>query len=379
VKYLSKVKIAFSLALLLSFGVFSNISLAAETGVKETITLENQLSQTEKLKTEKLKTEKPQTEKAEMEKSRMEKPEIEKPETGTPKNNHFVSEQNEALSDKNLLEKVDKDAKENEKKEEKEKKEEVISEINQMDYIPILAYHHFVEGEMEPGNGATLSVSEFESQVQYFLEQGYTYISLEELNKLVLDSIDEENPAKEFNFDKKYICQTIDDGYRSNYVLAYPLLKKYNVKADISVITSRIHSAEIVSKEILKLCWSDLDEMQESGLVQIYNHTNDHIRAEEKFTNAFLRSVEEGEKDLNQKLKTRSSIKVLTYPNGGNTLSTRAEIRRLGYALQLTTDYGVVNRKTSVAKIPRITVSSGMTGEDVMGKITAAAQKSFSQ
>lgn len=349
-KYSKKIGVAFGMAWVLSLGMFSNIALAGSDAPEGAVVTETTTA--EESKTQENKTEIGVGEKGE------------KPESPDP------------LSDETLLKQVEKDNKE---MMEAQEEEEVAETIDPKDYIPILAYHHFVEEEIAPGNGATLSAAEFESHLQYFMEQGYTFLSLEELNTLLANSLDEKNPAKEFGFDEKYICLTIDDGYRSNYELAYPLLQKYNVKADISVITSRIHSSQIVSKEILKLCWSELDEMQESGLVAIYNHTNDHIRAEEKFTNAFLRSAEDGEKDLNNKLKKRSPIRVLTYPNGGNTLGTRVDLRNAGYDLQLTTDYGVVHRKTSVAKIPRITVSSGMTGEDIMTKIVAAAEKSFSQ
>lgn len=49
----------------------------------------------------------------------------------------------------------------------------------------------------------------------------------------------------------------------------------------------------------------------------------------------------------------------------------------MGYDLQLTTNSGVVNRDTSILEIPRITVNSGWSGEQLLQKIEQTAQKTF--
>ena len=257
-------------------------------------------------------------------------------------------------------------------------------EISPENYIPVLMYHHFEEGDVAPGNGAIVSIDEFEDHIIAFQEAGYTFISLEELHEIMQESALEKETegrkpveAPEFELDKKYLCITIDDGYRSNYELAFPILQKYQAKADISVITSRIHTSYVIAQEIEKLCWKDLNVMQESGLVNIYNHTSNHIKVSEKPLPSFRNAVERGEDMLNKNLTKRSDIRVLTYPNGDYTFVSQILMRKLGYDLQLTTNYGVVTRNTSVNEIPRVTVNSGLTGEQVLQKITAAAERTF--
>lgn len=39
---------------------------------------------------------------------------------------------------------------------------------------------------------------------------------------------------------KKYLCITMDDGYFSNYDLAYPLFKKYRVPASVFAVTDYV-------------------------------------------------------------------------------------------------------------------------------------------
>lgn len=261
-------------------------------------------------------------------------------------------------------------------------KEIVIKkEIPEENYIPILMYHHFTTDEVEDGNGAVVRISDFENQIKTLLDNGYTIINLEQLNKLLTDALNERiknnGKNKDKSFGKKYICFTIDDGYRSNYELMYPLLKKYQVKADISVIASRIHSDYVIVPEVEKLCWEDLNEMQNSGLVNIYNHTYNHRDALKVTTGEFMTSVTATEELLNERLKKRSSIKVLAYPNGSSDILTKTKVRQLGYDLQLMTGFGVVTKNTSINEIPRITVNSGENGQELLKKVKAAAQRTF--
>ncbi len=255
----------------------------------------------------------------------------------------------------------------------------MVQEVAPEDYIPVLMYHHFEEDNVPEGNGAIVSIDEFEEHIQTFLAEGYTIISLEELNTILLNAIEEQSKesAPELHLDEKYLCITVDDGYRSNYELMYPILKKYDVKADISVITSRIHASYIQAPELPKLSWDDLNEMQESGLVKIYNHTANHAQAAEDLITVFRDAVEKGEKELNRNLAERSSVRILTYPNGNYSTMTQVMLRQMGFDLQLTTNFGVVNRYTNVNEIPRITVNSGMTGEQVLQKIKAGTQRTF--
>lgn len=252
------------------------------------------------------------------------------------------------------------------------------------DYIPVLMYHHFKTEEVEPDNGANMHINEFEEHMKTLQQAGYTPIFLSELYDIMKQAqIEKENGVviPELQLDKKYVVITIDDGYRSNYELAYPLLQKYNMKACISVITSRIHTGYVYSsKEIEKMSWENLNEMQNSGLVEIYSHTYDHEPVGDRIYTDVRSSIQKGEEMLDKQLENRSPVSVLTYPNG----NYRKNIALLmyiymGYDLQLTTNSGVVNRNTSVLEVPRITVNSGWTGEQLLQKIEQTAQKTFQQ
>ncbi len=250
------------------------------------------------------------------------------------------------------------------------------------EYIPILMYHHFKTEEIPAGDGANMSIDEFEQHLKTLQQAGYTTIFLNDLNH-IMQKVQQDKQAgvtdQGLHMNGKYIIITIDDGYRSNYELAYPLLQKYHMKASISVITSRIHHGYIYSSnEIEKMSWENLNEMQNSGLVEIFGHTYDHEPVGNRLYTDFRSSVLKGEEMLEKELEMRSPVKVLTYPNGNYTNQTQVLMRSmLGFDLQMTTNSGVVNRNTSILEIPRITVNSGWSGEQLLEKIEQAAQKTF--
>lgn len=287
--------------------------------------------------------------------------------------NHIFAKENDDVQYNSIVQQT-------EEKKEIEQTEE--SEISKQDYIPVLMYHHFREEEVPAGDGANINIDEFEQHLKALQQAGYTTIFLNDLNnvmKQVQEGKEMGITQPQLHMNGKYIVITIDDGYRSNYELAYPLLKKYNMKACISVITSRIHHGYIYTeKEIDKMSWDNLNEMQQSGLIEIFSHTYDHKPVENRTYEDVRSSVTKGEEMLDKELEVRSPVNVLTYPNGNYTKNMTVLMRSyMGYDLQLTTNSGVVNRDTSILEIPRITVNSGWSGEELLQKIEQTAQKTF--
>ena len=134
--------------------------------------------------------------------------------------------------------------------------------------IPILLYHNFVTEvpNSDQDDFKYINTPEsFEENIKTFLDNGYTIISIKELADA--DKGKTELPNKP-------IIITFDDGYYSNYEYIYPILKKYNAKASIFIVTDKI------GKEfdgIKYLGWDECLEMQNSGLVEIYSHSKKHV------------------------------------------------------------------------------------------------------
>ena len=86
--------------------------------------------------------------------------------------------------------------------------------------LPILMYHTICNHSSN-SKGLTLSYDKLEAQFKYIVAQGYTSLHFKDIEKF----------RHTDDFPEKPIIITFDDVYVNQYELAYPLLKKYNLKA----------------------------------------------------------------------------------------------------------------------------------------------------
>ena len=120
--------------------------------------------------------------------------------------------------------------------------------------LPILMYHHVVPDD-NTCNDMTVTVSKLEKDFRWLKEHGYETI----LPRQLISGA----PLPE-----KPILITFDDGYRSNYELAYPLFQQYGTKAVISIM---VFMQEVNASTFMT--WDMCREMAASGLVEIGSHT----------------------------------------------------------------------------------------------------------
>lgn len=119
--------------------------------------------------------------------------------------------------------------------------------------LPVLMYHHVVP-DGETCNDVTITAGRLEQDFQWLNENGYHTVLPREL-------------AAGQPLPEKAVLVTFDDGYRSNYELAYPLLQKYRIKAVIAImVRMQDRGAESF------LSWDMCREMDASGLVEIGSH-----------------------------------------------------------------------------------------------------------
>lgn len=122
--------------------------------------------------------------------------------------------------------------------------------------IPILTYHNFTKDE---GSSYSINIIEFEKQMNYLATYNYSVISLSELLK----------GLKNGQLPPKPVVITIDDGFKSTFTLAYPVLKKYNFPATLFIYT------DFIEKNSYSLTWGEIKEMTENNL-EIGSHTLSH-------------------------------------------------------------------------------------------------------
>jgi len=116
--------------------------------------------------------------------------------------------------------------------------------VNGFQVVPILSYHRFADNCDSP---LCMPSRIFDQQMKYLKENGYTVISLGELHKFLKyrDSLPQ-----------KSVVISIDDGYRSVYNIAWPVLKKYDFRATLFIYT------DFVGVSRNAITWDQLREMK---------------------------------------------------------------------------------------------------------------------
>ncbi len=161
---------------------------------------------------------------------------------------------------------------------------------------------------------------------------------------------------------RKPVCLTFDDGYLSNYELAFPLLKEFDMKATFFVIGATVGSKEYYKDTDFRITphfdKEEMKELSDSGLVSIQSHTydmhqwapfetGDRVRSnilplegesaeeyEAAVTADFTRSREEIE------AVTGQPVRALAYPGGKFNEQSEALLRSLGVDVTLTIEHG---------------------------------------
>jgi uncharacterized lipoprotein YddW (UPF0748 family)/peptidoglycan/xylan/chitin deacetylase (PgdA/CDA1 family) len=129
----------------------------------------------------------------------------------------------------------------------------VVAPVRQPN-VPILLYHHI--GELPVGASPkqkhwTLSPEKFNEQMRWVAEQGFHPITMAQLTgHLKLGS---PLPVKP-------IVISFDDGWKDQYCVALPILKKYNFPATFFIIADSVgHSAYMNWDEVLEMSNSGMD------------------------------------------------------------------------------------------------------------------------
>ena len=216
--------------------------------------------------------------------------------------------------------------------------------------VPILMYHHLSE---DVTNSEMVSPAQFEAQIRALSEAGYTGVSFDELQAYVLRG----EPLPE-----KPVVITFDDGYRSNYTLAYPILQKYNMKAAIFVIGvsfGKDHYKDTDYAITPHFGAAEAAEMAASGLISIQSHTYDMHQwlpyetgsavrenilplpgeSEEAYVQTLTEDFTRSRAQLES--TTGQPVDVLAYPAGQYSTLAQVTLQSLGVHVTLSTNPGV--------------------------------------
>lgn len=214
--------------------------------------------------------------------------------------------------------------------------------------IPILMYHHV--GYLTPEADAitkdlTVSPTDFEIQVKFIKEKGFTSISLANVYAAT---------QGQFTLPSKPIVFTFDDGYQDVFDNALPLLHQYGFNGATAIITQYAGHPGYAS-------WADIKIAQLGG-TEIVSHTQNHfdpLEPTNKLTHNYTPEQMEANlvasiKDIQDNLGITTNI--LVYPYGHYSPEYIDLVRQAGFVMGLTVHHGNRVNPDDLFHIPRIRV-----------------------
>ena len=188
--------------------------------------------------------------------------------------------------------------------------------------VPVLNYHQINDTEK---NALTVNTEQFEAQMKYLSENGYTAITPADM----LDAWENGTQLPE-----KPVIITFDDGYLDNYNHAFPVLEKYQLKATIFLISDYVNTYPNY------LTWSAVQDMQQSGLIDFESHTLSH----EELTKA--PDLDEAKHQLTGSKQAiewnlGKQVNFIAYPCGEYNDDIEQATKDAGYRAAFTVNYGL--------------------------------------
>lgn len=217
--------------------------------------------------------------------------------------------------------------------------------------IPILMYHRIINNDENKGvHTIYYDLNRFEEQLKYLKKNNYTTITFKEL--FSLNSSERKKG--------KYIILTFDDGYVDNYELLYPLLKKYDMKAVIYMVSHLEYNKwdveETGEKRFDLMSREQILEMHKSGLIEFGGHTMHHVKLNQ-FDERIQKEEIEGNKKYLEEL-LGENLYSFAYPFGYFNDVSKKLVKELGYKYGLATDSGPFYIEDDLYEIRRIGIFS---------------------
>ena len=251
----------------------------------------------------------------------------------------------------------------------------------------VLSYHEIADKSETLDSTYAVTPSNFEQQMRWLIDNGYHFISIDDILKY-------RKTGK--GLPNKAVLITFDDGYQSVYANAFPIIKKYKIPSVIALVGTWLlaedkvnFSGHMIARDKF-LSQKEIKEMVASGLVEVASHSyashkgvqgnpqgnlqpairtrqwicEKHAYEDEK---SYEKRIYNDLAENNRYLKeyTGQKPRVMVWPYGHYNIETRRIAERLGMPIGLTLDDGSNTRITPLWGLRRILVEHKMTLPDL--------------
>ena len=212
-------------------------------------------------------------------------------------------------------------------------------------HVSVLGYHGILPKKLNTSYDEFIVDQEkFEQELKYLQKKKYQTLTLDEF----YDWMKKKKRKKH-----KAVLITFDDGYQNNYDYAFPLLKKYKMKATVFIIGEKAENNidNYLSLKTIKKAKKEFPNITfASHSYQLHNHDKkDYKMIQEDIT----------------KMKSIINTKFYAYPHGESSKEYRRALKENGYKMAFTFGPGKEHRKATkqdnTYKVPRLNISQNMS------------------
>lgn len=203
--------------------------------------------------------------------------------------------------------------------------------------------HRVVQHRSEKPEQRELEVTPewLEERIVEYRKRGYCFVPIDHLPK-----------------HGKWVCLTFDDGYRDNYTMAYPLLKRLQVPFTVYVTTGFIDNRIPMwwyPGEQLGMSVNELKELAEDPLCTIGAHTVTHAKLDELTYEEQYKEIAQSRQEVEDLIG--KEVKHFSFPHGAHNDDTLRICNQLGYVTTVQSWGGPVRKGKKPNLLPRINIT----------------------
>jgi len=213
--------------------------------------------------------------------------------------------------------------------------------------VPVLMYHG-IEDENQPAGyddaGSLLYVlkkEQFLQQMEFLKDNGYQVISLLDLNR------PEQLPEKP-------VVLTFDDGHRSDFTIAFPILDQFKYTACFYITTGWLGGENYLLPD-------QISTMHQNGML-IGTHGVTHTFFNEMNSDQLVAELRDSKSTLDS--VTGSPVTCLSAPGGRLTSEIIKHSLALGYESVATSVARLYKKKDSIKSVPRVAIKNTTSLEE---------------
>jgi peptidoglycan/xylan/chitin deacetylase (PgdA/CDA1 family) len=200
--------------------------------------------------------------------------------------------------------------------------------------IIVLMYHRFEENKYPSTN---IKIADFIEHLNLIKKKQFNFV----------DPNDFENSLLNKKSEKK-ILLTIDDGFKSFYEHAWPILKKKEIPFILFVNTREIGTRGYMS-------WDQIKEVSKKKFAHIGNHSYSHEYLVDMKNQEIIEDINKATFDFKNNLGFNSSF--FSYPFGEYSNNFKAIVKNLGFKYAFGQHSGVADETKDFYELPRFPIN----------------------